>query len=80
MDEAVLNFSLNDCQPISIVESEGFTELLQVLQPSYVLPTTKVCTENDEKIVYNDFLLKSGFIFRLSKKGLPKNMERNGAE
>ncbi|KAM9319198.1 uncharacterized protein KZ484_023494 [Pholidichthys leucotaenia] len=41
LDEAVLNFILKDCQPLSIVESEGFRELIQALQPSYVLPTRK---------------------------------------
>ncbi|KAM9343931.1 uncharacterized protein KZ484_016309 [Pholidichthys leucotaenia] len=41
LDEAVLSFILKDCQPLSIVESEGFRELVQVLQPSYVLLTRK---------------------------------------
>ncbi|XP_076863998.1 uncharacterized protein LOC143516329 isoform X2 [Brachyhypopomus gauderio] len=41
LDEALLNFILTDCQPLSIVESEGFKELVQVLEPSYVLPTRK---------------------------------------
>ncbi|KAM9344328.1 uncharacterized protein KZ484_016672 isoform 2-T2 [Pholidichthys leucotaenia] len=41
LDEAVLNVIVKDCQPLSIVESEGFRELIQALQPSYVLPTRK---------------------------------------
>ncbi|XP_061884642.1 zinc finger BED domain-containing protein 4-like [Entelurus aequoreus] len=41
LDEALLNFIVKDCQPLSIVESEGFWELVQVLEPSYVLPTRK---------------------------------------
>ncbi|KAM9322088.1 uncharacterized protein KZ484_020324 isoform 2-T2 [Pholidichthys leucotaenia] len=41
LDEALLNFMVKDCQPLSIVESEGFRELVQALQPSYVLPTRK---------------------------------------
>ncbi|XP_061905499.1 E3 SUMO-protein ligase ZBED1-like [Entelurus aequoreus] len=41
LDEALLNFIVKDCQPLSIVESEGFRELVQVLEPSYVLPTRK---------------------------------------
>lgn len=45
LDEALLNFILKDCQPLSIVENEGFRELVQVLEPSYVLPTRKVCVE-----------------------------------
>ncbi|KAM9306310.1 uncharacterized protein KZ484_026796 isoform 2-T2 [Pholidichthys leucotaenia] len=34
LDEALLNFMVKDCQPLSIVESEGFRELIQALQPS----------------------------------------------
>ncbi|KAM9355471.1 uncharacterized protein KZ484_013594 [Pholidichthys leucotaenia] len=34
LDEALLNFIVKDCQPLSIVESEGFRELIQALQPS----------------------------------------------
>ncbi|KAM9318799.1 E3 SUMO-protein ligase ZBED1-like isoform 1-T7 [Pholidichthys leucotaenia] len=41
LDEVVLNVMVKDCQPLSIVESEGFRELIQGLQPSYVLPTRK---------------------------------------
>ncbi|KAL3976200.1 kinesin family member 14 [Sarotherodon galilaeus] len=41
LDQAVLNFIITDCQPLSIVDSEGFRELVQVLDPSYVLPTRK---------------------------------------
>ncbi|KAM9364064.1 uncharacterized protein KZ484_010350 [Pholidichthys leucotaenia] len=41
LDEVLLNFMVKDCQPLSIVESEGFRELVQALQPSYVLPTRK---------------------------------------
>ncbi|XP_014854594.1 PREDICTED: zinc finger BED domain-containing protein 1-like [Poecilia mexicana] len=41
LDEALLNFIVKDCQPLSIVESEGFKALVQVLEPSYGLPTRK---------------------------------------
>ncbi|KAM9391425.1 uncharacterized protein KZ484_002886 [Pholidichthys leucotaenia] len=41
LDEALLNFIVKDYQPLSIVENEGFRELVQALQPSYVLPTRK---------------------------------------
>ncbi|XP_029942702.1 zinc finger BED domain-containing protein 1-like, partial [Salarias fasciatus] len=41
LDEALLSFILKDCQPLSIVENEGFRELVQVFEPSYVLPTRK---------------------------------------
>ncbi|KAF7229728.1 transcript variant X1 [Nothobranchius furzeri] len=44
LDQAVLNFIIKDCQPLSIVESEGFRGLIQVLDPSYALPTRKVFT------------------------------------
>ncbi|CAF90828.1 unnamed protein product [Tetraodon nigroviridis] len=30
---------IKDCQPLSLVEDEGFKELLQLLEPSYVLPS-----------------------------------------
>ncbi|CAG12946.1 unnamed protein product [Tetraodon nigroviridis] len=38
-DEAVVNMIIKDCQPLSLVEDEGFKELLQLLEPSYVLPS-----------------------------------------
>lgn len=41
LDEALLNFILKDCQPLSIVQGEGFRELVQVLEASYVSPTRK---------------------------------------
>ncbi|KAM9425779.1 uncharacterized protein KZ484_013406 [Pholidichthys leucotaenia] len=34
LDEALLSFILKDCQPLSIVESEGFRELVHALQSS----------------------------------------------
>ncbi|KAJ0009616.1 hypothetical protein NQD34_001318 [Periophthalmus magnuspinnatus] len=46
LDQAALNFTIKDCQPLSIVESEEFRELIHLLDPSYVLPTRKVCLEN----------------------------------
>ncbi|XP_061674181.1 uncharacterized protein LOC133499826 [Syngnathoides biaculeatus] len=46
LDQAVLNFIIKESQPLSIVESDAFRELLQALEPSYVLPTRKVCIEN----------------------------------
>ncbi|XP_061794367.1 E3 SUMO-protein ligase ZBED1-like isoform X1 [Nerophis lumbriciformis] len=49
LDEALLNFIVTDCQPLSIVESEGFRELVQVLEPSYVLPTRKTIKKTLEK-------------------------------
>nr|XP_061832340.1 uncharacterized protein LOC133616769 [Nerophis lumbriciformis] len=49
LDEALLNFIVMDCQPLSIVESEGFRELVQVLEPSYVLPTRKTIKKILEK-------------------------------
>ncbi|XP_014907970.1 zinc finger BED domain-containing protein 1-like [Poecilia latipinna] len=41
LDEALLNFIVKDYQPLSIVESEGFKALVQVLEPSYGLPIRK---------------------------------------
>ncbi|XP_061528688.1 uncharacterized protein LOC133400248 [Phycodurus eques] len=45
LDQAVLNFIIKESQPLSIVESEAFRELLQALEPSYVLPTRKTVKE-----------------------------------
>nr|XP_054588438.1 uncharacterized protein LOC129153212 isoform X2 [Nothobranchius furzeri] len=45
LDQAVLNFIIKDCQPLSIVELEGFRGLIQALDPSYVLPTRKTVKE-----------------------------------
>ncbi|XP_029289099.1 uncharacterized protein LOC115009315 [Cottoperca gobio] len=43
VDEAVVNMIIKDCQPLSLVENEGFRELLKLIIPSYVLPSRKVC-------------------------------------
>ncbi|KAM9385630.1 zinc finger BED domain-containing protein 4-like [Pholidichthys leucotaenia] len=40
VDEAVVNM-IKDCQPFTIVENEGFRELLMLIAPSYVLPSRK---------------------------------------
>ncbi|KAM8858015.1 uncharacterized protein ACB058_009435 isoform 1-T2 [Synchiropus picturatus] len=40
MDQAVINMVSKDW-PLSIVEDECFRELLHLLEPSYVVPTTK---------------------------------------
>ncbi|XP_051797876.1 zinc finger BED domain-containing protein 4-like isoform X2 [Acanthochromis polyacanthus] len=36
---------IKDCQPLSIVEDEGFREMLQTLEPSYAIPTRKALKE-----------------------------------
>ncbi|KAK7891903.1 hypothetical protein WMY93_023866 [Mugilogobius chulae] len=41
VDEAILNMIIKDCQPLSLVEDEGFGELLQLVVPSYVMPNRK---------------------------------------
>ncbi|XP_029316992.1 zinc finger BED domain-containing protein 1-like [Cottoperca gobio] len=41
VDEAVVNMIIKDCQPLSLVENEGFRELLKLIIPSYVLPSRK---------------------------------------
>ncbi|XP_049319320.1 E3 SUMO-protein ligase ZBED1-like [Astyanax mexicanus] len=41
IDEAVVNMIITDCQPLSLVEDVGFRDLLQLLEPSYVLPSRK---------------------------------------
>lgn len=42
LDEAVANLIVKDSQPFSVVEDEGFRELIHLLDPTYVLPTRKV--------------------------------------
>lgn len=46
IDEAIVNMIIKDFQPLSLVEDEGFRELLQLLEPSYVLPCRKVRETN----------------------------------
>ncbi|XP_038141858.1 zinc finger BED domain-containing protein 4-like [Cyprinodon tularosa] len=41
LDEAVANLIVKDSQPFSVVEDEGFRELIHLLDPTYVLPTRK---------------------------------------
>ncbi|XP_057687966.1 uncharacterized protein LOC130913390 [Corythoichthys intestinalis] len=50
LDQAVLNFLIKESQPVSIVESDSFRELLQAIEPSYVLPTKKIVNEMGSKI------------------------------
>ncbi|XP_051811807.1 zinc finger BED domain-containing protein 4-like [Acanthochromis polyacanthus] len=40
-DERIVNMIIKDCQPLSIVEDEGYRELMEFIMPSYVLPTRK---------------------------------------
>lgn len=46
IDEAIMNMIITDCQPLSLVEDKGFRELVQLLEPSYVLPSRKVRETN----------------------------------
>ncbi|KAI3357771.1 hypothetical protein L3Q82_015529, partial [Scortum barcoo] len=41
LDEAVVNMIIKDCQPFTLVENEGFRALMQLVAPSYVLPSRK---------------------------------------
>ncbi|KAM9354970.1 uncharacterized protein KZ484_013148 [Pholidichthys leucotaenia] len=50
LDEAVLNFIVKDHQPLSIVESEGFRELVQALQPSCFANQKDHQTNGGEKV------------------------------
>lgn len=43
MDKALVNMVIKDSQLFSIVEDVGFRELMHVLDPNYVVPSTKVC-------------------------------------
>lgn len=42
VDEAIVNMIIKDCPPLILVKDKGFRELLQLLEPSYVLPSGKV--------------------------------------
>ena len=42
VDDRIVNMIIKDCQPLSMVENEGFRELMEYIMPSYVLPTRKV--------------------------------------
>ncbi|XP_051925028.1 uncharacterized protein LOC127602733 [Hippocampus zosterae] len=54
LDQAVLNFIIKESQPLSIVESDGFRQLLRTLEPSYVLPSRKTVTEMGPKNIKNE--------------------------
>ena len=43
MDEALVGMVIEDTQPFSIVEDQGFRKFVKALNPNYVLPTRKVC-------------------------------------
>lgn len=43
LDEALVTMIVKDTQPFSIVEDVGFRDFVQKLDPSYVLPTRRVC-------------------------------------
>ncbi|XP_077378321.1 uncharacterized protein LOC144019253 [Festucalex cinctus] len=51
LDQAVLNFIIKESQPLSIVESDSFRELLRALEPTYVLPTRKTVKELGPKSI-----------------------------
>nr|XP_046234506.1 zinc finger BED domain-containing protein 4-like isoform X1 [Scatophagus argus] len=44
LDEAVINMIIKDCQPLTLVENEGFRALMQLVASSYVLPSRKLST------------------------------------
>ena len=43
VNEALVNMVVKDSQPFSVVEDEGFKNLIHVLDPTYTLPTRQVC-------------------------------------
>ncbi|KAM9704433.1 zinc finger BED domain-containing protein 4-like isoform 1-T1 [Menidia menidia] len=52
LDEAVANLIVKDSQPFSVVEDEGFRELIHLLDPTYVLPTRKALKKMVEDKFY----------------------------
>ena len=43
LDEAWVSMTVGDTQPFSIAEDQGFREFEAKLDPTYVIPTRKVC-------------------------------------
>lgn len=47
MDEALVAMIIEDTQPFSIVEDQGFRKFVKALNPNYNLPTRKVCMQKN---------------------------------
>lgn len=61
VDEAIVNMIIKDSQPFSIVEDVGFRELMHVMDPNYLLPSRKVCEQNQLVIFYIGYHDSSSF-------------------
>lgn len=61
LDEALVSMIVKDTQPFSIVEDAGFREFVAKLDPTYVLPTRKVCLvtwmKHDSTIEFNKLII-----------------------
>lgn len=42
LDDALVDMVIKDSQPFSVVEDEGFRNFVDLLDPTYILPTKKV--------------------------------------
>lgn len=54
----VINFIVKDLQPFSVVEDEGFKDLISGLNPSYKLPSRTTCSRTLLNETYNFVLEK----------------------
>ncbi|XP_036069592.1 zinc finger BED domain-containing protein [Oryzias melastigma] len=41
LDEALVDMVIKDSQPFSVVEDEGFRDFVDLLDPTYILPTKR---------------------------------------
>ena len=51
--EAVTDFIVKDVRPVSTVDGEGFTNLMQVAEPRYTVP----CNKTNMGLIHQKFLL-----------------------
>lgn len=60
VDEALVNMIIKDSQTLSVVEDEGFRDLIHALDPSHILPSRQVCVQINK---YNFTLDKKSVVF-----------------
>jgi len=54
----ILNFIVKDLRPFSVVENEGFRDLIRVLEPRYTIPSRQHFSDNLIPKIYNATKLK----------------------
>lgn len=65
LDDALVSMIVKDTQPFTVVEDIGFREFVAKLDPTYILPTRKVClmTLIKQTTIDDLFLLLTLYIF-----------------